>query len=220
MSNNNDTTKSTITIVATATRELQNDVLSIYFVANESGTNANTVQEALRKKLADALAVVRPLLKEGEVETETEGFNVQPRYGKKSDIVGYYGTTALTVKGTNTAVISELASKITTMVVNWTGNSLSRARRRSVEKELVAEAIESFREKASDAAKAFGFPNWLPGAIGVSVDRPNIAMRASEAVSGGTPMQVESGKTEINASVQGSIILNTTAKSLTKASKS
>lgn len=214
-----DTTQSTLAILATATRELQNDVLSIYFVASESGADANAVQEALRKKLADALAIVKPLLKEGEVETETGGFSVHPRYDKKSLIIGYEGSTVLTVSGTDTVTISELASKLTTMVVSGTSNSLSRKRRQSIEKELTAEAIKSFREKANDAAAAFGFPEWLPGSIKVYVlgngyNRPIRAMAASMEAKGGsaTPLEVESGKTEIGISVDGTIILDTEAK--------
>jgi len=202
----------TINLAAFATRELPNDVLSIYFSASASGTDPNAVQEELRKKLADALAIIRPVLKEGEVETETQGFSVSPRYDKKSQITGYYGQTALTVKGTDTATISEFAAKIKTMVVSGTGNSLSKKLRKSVESDLIAEAISTFKDKADATVKAFGLEKWDVGAVNVQVDRDygrgggaRVMAASAMALESATDLEVESGKTEVNASVSGTI---------------
>lgn len=209
-------TQSTIQLAAFAMRELPNDVLSIYFTANESGDDPNKVQEKLRKKLADALAVVRPLLKEGAVETETQSFSVSPRYNNKSIITGYYGSTALTVKGTDTATISELASQIKSMVVAGTGNSLSRAIRKSVEEEITAEAIAAFMDKANAAIASFDiFDDWKIGQVNISVERDYgergaRAMRAAVSLDagGGASLEVESGKTAVNATVSGTIVVD------------
>lgn len=208
-----DKVLSTINITAFAGRELPNDVLSIYFTASASGQEPNAVQEELRKKLSDALAVIRPVLKEGEVETETQGFSVSPRYNNKSVITGYYGQCALTVKGTDTATISEFAAKIKTMVVNGTGNSLSKKLRKSVEAEIVAEAITNFKAKADAAVAAFGLKSWKIGNVNVQVDRDYgrgggrvMAMSAAASMES-TNLEVESGKTDVNGSVSGTIIV-------------
>ena len=217
MPKNDDLSISTIQITAFATRELPNDVLSIYFTASESGSDPVPIQEKLRVRLAAALEVVRPHLKEGEVETETEGFSVQPRYNNKSVIQGYVGSTALTVKGTDTATISQLVGKITTMTINGTENSLSKKARKAVEAEITDEAIQTFRDKAGAATKAFGLESYRIGQVAVQVDRDYgrrgggrvMALAASASLeSAGGGLDVEGGKTEVNASVSGTIIVS------------
>lgn len=207
----------TINLQAQAVRELQNDVLTIEFTATESGVDPAVVQEELRKKLADALTVIRPLLKKDEVETETGSLSIYPRYNKKNEISGYQGQVLLTVKGTDTASISGLASKITTMVVSGTSNSLSRKLRKSVEKELVNEAIAAFCEQAQQAVSAFGYAvnGYEIGNVDIQVaqDRSyyGSSLRSMRPMAGAaleaTPLEVEGGKAEVNVRVTGSVII-------------
>lgn len=205
----------TINLQAQAIRELQNDVLTIEFTATESGVDPAVVQEELQKKLADALTVIRPLLKKDEVETETGSLSIYPRYNKKNEISGYQGQVSLTVKGTDTATISGLASKITTMVVSGTSNSLSRKLRKSVEKELVNEAIASFCEQARQAVNAFGYAGYEIGNVDIQVARDRgyygSSLRSMRPMAGAaleaTPLEVEGGKAEVNAQVTGSVII-------------
>jgi predicted secreted protein len=210
-------TDSILTISASATRELTNDVLSIYFRASRSSANATTVQEELRVALNAAIEIVRPHAKPGEMEVETSGFSVSPRYSSKGAITNYEGGTTMTLKGTDTAGIATIAAKVTTMVVAGTGNSISRKLRTSVEKELTADAIAAFRVKAQEAAAAFGYKGYAPGVVAIGGDRGYSprgyrAAGAMEAMGGSAPIEVESGKTEVSINVEGTVVLQGKAR--------
>lgn len=209
---------STIHIEATATRELENDILSIAFSVTEVGAEAKNVQDALQLKLAEALEVIRPLLNGAEVEVETSGFSVHPTYVQKKakpTITGYSGNTGLLVKGTDTATISSLAGKITSMSVKGTSNSLSIAKRKTVEEALVAEAIAAFCKKAQAASKAFNQTFWDIGEIRVysSADgshrggNVSMAMAFGGAMESSPSISVEGGKTTVRSDVSGTIVV-------------
>lgn len=206
---------STINLSAKASREVDNDVLTLHFNVIEQGKEVNVVQETLRTKLAEALAIIRPLIKDGEVEVETRGFSVGPLYYKNtSNVVGYKGTTSLVVRGTDTATISTLASSVTSMSVAGTSNSLSRKARTALDKELVAEAIATYREKAADAATGFGYDTWAIQEISVSVGgndyggSRSMGFSAAAVSAESTPLEIEGGKTTVNASVSGTITVS------------
>lgn len=208
-------TEQVISIDASSERDLANDVVSITLQATKTGATASEVQTVLREDVKAALEQVRPLLKGEEVEVTTDSFEVQPTYTKANKPNGYLGTATITVKGTDTATIAQLASDIKTMAVSKSKNSISRKLRLSVEAELMKEAITEFRTKADDVAEAFGFKYWTLGSVraSVNVSRPSyggggkvFAMAAAESA----PMEIESGKSTMIGSVSGSIILSKT----------
>lgn len=207
------TTESMITIYGTATHEMQNDVLSLFFRVTKENIDANAVKIALSEAVTAALKIVRPYLKPGEVDVETDLFQVSPRYGKANStkIDGYNGNATITVKGTDTATISKLASEITTMVISGSNNSVSRKAREGVEADLTNIAIQNFRAKADAAAAGFGAKDWTVGdiTINISNDQPRYGKVFALSASGGgeSAMQVESGKSELTVQVNGSIIL-------------
>jgi len=206
------TTQSMIQLNGVATREVANDVLSLSFTQTIVGKDATEVQEKLREDVKAALEVVKPFIKSGEVDVETDQFAVEPNY-KNSKMIGYQGAAGITLRGTDTTTISKLASSIKTMVVSSSRNTMSRKARESVEAKLTQEAIKDFRKKADDAAKGFGAAGWKVGSISIATraDRGQMgkvfAMSAAVGGAESTPMQVQGGKSEINVHVSGSIIL-------------
>lgn len=205
-------TTPSIRILGSATRELSNDVLAITFTKDASGKTADGVQEDLRAAITEAIAVIQPSLKPGEIDVETSGFNVRPKYNKSNKIDGYLGSASLIVKGTDTAGISKLASELKSVVVSSAKNSMSRATREAAEASLTEAAIADFRTKADAIVKGFNFKGWDLGdvTINVSGDRGSqgkvFAMSASlGGAMESAPMSVESGKSELTVNIQGSI---------------
>lgn len=204
---------SIIQLNATATREVTNDVLKINLVANASGTEAAQVQEDLRASVNEALKLIRPSAKDEEVIVTTESFNITPRYDAKgAKINGYIGSAVVSIKGTDSATISTLASKVKTMVVSGSENSVSRKLRESLEAELTAEAIATFRTKAETAAAGFGFKGFQIVNVNINAqDRGyygggGVKMMATASLAAASaPMEVETGRSSITVSVQGSV---------------
>ncbi len=200
-------------LVGTATREVVNDVLRISLVASAIGQSAAAVQEELRVAVQAALHVVRPSARDEEVQVSTGSFSVSPRYDKEQDVVGHVGHAVLCIEGTDVVTISALASEVTTMVVQSSENAMSRRLRESLEAELIAEAISNFRGRAQAISAQFGYASYALGNVSVSVNMDNYGMRASQIQIGsarsahsGVAQSVESGRSSLVATVQGSIV--------------
>ncbi len=203
-------------LVGTATREVVNDVLRISLVASAIGQSAAAVQEELRVAVQAALHVVRPSARDEEVQVSTGSFSVSPRYDKEQDVVGHVGHVGhavLCIEGTDVVTISALASEVTTMVVQSSENATSRRLRESLEAELIAEAISNFRGRAQAISAQFGYASYALGNVSVSVNMDNYGMRASQIQIGsalsahsGVAQSVESGRSSLVATVQGSIV--------------
>lgn len=208
----------TITIDGTSSREMANDVVSITFHAMKTGKDASVVQTDLRTAVHEALETIRPHLVQDEVDVTTDYFKVEPTYGKSGKMDGYAGNATVTIKGTDTAKIAQLASDVKTMMVSSSRNSMSRKLRLSVEAELMEEAIADFRQKADAVTAAFGYKTWTIGSVHVSTSADRnyggsgkvMALGASAMES--APMSIESGKSNMSGSVRGSIILSRTKK--------
>ena len=210
-------TDSTISITGNSVREMDNDVLSISFAVTVESKDSNEVQTQMRQAVHAALQTVRPYLKVGEVDVQSDVFRVQPRYAKTNQkIDGYVGNASITVKGTDTATISKIASEITTMVVAGSTNSMSRKQRTSVEAELTQEAIADFRAKADAAAFGFNAKGWTVGEVSIDVrdNTPRFGkmMMGASASDESAPMAVEGGKSEVSVYVRGTIVLGKAAR--------
>jgi len=207
-------TEQVISIEGNSARDLANDVVSITLTASKTGAKAADVQSALREAVKDALTTVQPFLVDEQVEVTTDSFQVQPAYNKAGDKqTGYSGVASITLKGTDTATIAQLASDVKSMVVSSSQNSMSRKLKNSVEEELMQEAIVDFRTKADSIALAFGFKYWTLGQVSVSASSARNyggggKVFAMAAAVESAPMQVESGKSTMNGSCRGTIVLS------------
>lgn len=207
-------TEAEISLTGSAVRELANDVLEITLTATVENVSSEVTQTKLREAMLAALEIISPHREDSEVDVRTDSFQVSPRYGKNSKIDGYIGSASITIHGTDTAKISQLSSEIKTMVVSGTANSLSRPAKLAVESDLTKEAIADFTSKANVIAASFGYKSWVLGTVNIRVDGGNNRPRgkvytfaASAMESAPASMPVEGGKSELSATVNGSIIL-------------
>lgn len=192
-----------------ANREVENDVISITFSVTKEGTDSNIVQEELKTALETALVFVRPVVS-SEVEVETGAFHVGPRYDAKNKPNGYTGYTSLIVKGTDTKSISQLSSMMTTMTIAGVGHELSQKKRESLEDELIAEAVNTFHEKAENAAHLFYADTYDVKEVTISVQRSLGGVAQGARLVGAalsSPLPIESGKSTVGVTVNGSIRL-------------
>jgi predicted secreted protein len=208
--------KNIISFSITAEREVEQDFITIYFDAVETGSDPNLVQSALAEKLNAALALARPKKSDG-VEVKTGTFQVSPSYNKKNVIDGYHGRVQLIVSGTDTATITGLTAEIKTMNVSGVGRGVSPALRKKVESELAIQAIADWRAKGKEYADAFGAASYSLHNATVNVSsggygrRGGVRMMAASASLesvGGGGYDNESGKEELTASVNGTLQLS------------
>ena len=202
-----------VSLSSSATVQVPNDWMAVQFTTTREGTDAASVQAALKDALATALAQARKVARgDGQLEVQGGGFSLEPRLTPKGIVNGWTGTTTLEVHGRDMATIADLAGRVQSMSVGSLGYSVSREAREKVEGDVAAQAIARFRAKAADYAKAFGYASFVVREVNVNTDggQPNpprpYAMRA-KAASFSEAMPVEAGTGAVTANVNGSVQL-------------
>jgi predicted secreted protein len=201
---------------ASASVEVQKDVLAITFSTTKDGADANAVQAELKRALDAALAEARRVAKPGDVDVQTGNFALYPRYAPptssgRAAISGWQGSAELVVQGRDVAAISQLSARITTMTIARVEYRLSREASQRVEGDVAAQAIAVFRGKAAFFAKQFGYGTYAIREVSVQTSepmpgpQPMMRMQAQSAGAAAEPLPVEPGKALVTANVNGTV---------------
>jgi predicted secreted protein len=208
-----------VSLNASASVEVTKDWFGVTFSTTKEGNDAGAVQAQLKQALDAALAEARKSARPGQVEVQTGGFSLYPRYGQPTPrgsmvINGWQGSAELIVQGRDAQAISQLTSRINTMTIARVGWSLSREAREKVEADVQAEAIGRFRARADAVSKQFGFAGYSLREVAVSSDgagaiqQPMLRMQAGMAGAQADGLPVEAGKATVTATVSGSVQLH------------
>ncbi len=201
-----------VSLTASASTEVVKDWLSIAFSTSREGSDAAAVQSQLRQALETALAEARKVAKPGQVEVQTGGFSLYPRYAPKGGgITGWQGSTELIVQGRDTQAISQLTGRVQTLSIARVAFSLSREAREKVEADVAAEAIVRFRARADAVSRQFGFTGYTLREVAVSTEgawtppQPMMRIQAMRGADSSESLPVEAGKALVTATVNGSV---------------
>jgi len=210
-----------VSLSAEASREVQQDLLSITLSATKEGTEAAAVQTQLRQALDAALAEARKAARPGLLEVRTGAFTLMPRYAPKpgasgNSINGWQGRAELVIEGSDIAAISQLAGRLSTLAVARAAFGLSKDAREKAEAEVAAQAITRFKARAESYAQQFGFGSYslrevvVGGSeVGGSPVQPAFRTRAmSASVASEESQPVEAGKATVSVTVSGSVQLS------------
>jgi predicted secreted protein len=195
-------------------KEAPQDWLRMTLSTTRDGTDAATVQGQLRQALDAALALARQASQPHALEVRSGVFSLYPRYGSTGKINGWQGTTELVLEGRDFQRISSTAGRIQTLTVSGVGFSLSREAQLALESEVQAMAIERFKQRASEAARSFGFSTYNLREVAISAAdqdgapvQPRLMAMQASAPSMDGAMPVEAGKSTVNVTVSGSVQL-------------
>ena len=176
----------------------------------DPGAGASTLDAAL----TEARKVAQPKL----LEVRTGAFSVGPRYAAKpggsgNTITGWQGRAELVIEGSDTAAISQLAGRLTSLTVARVGFGLSREAREQAEADVAAQAIARFKARAESYSKQFGFGGYSLREVAVGGGEAGGAAPVYRVRALATPMAdetqpVEAGKASVSVTVSGSIELN------------
>lgn len=207
-----------LTLSATATAEVPRDFVTLVLSTTRDGADAAAVQAQLRQALDAALSQARRVAQPGQVDVRTGAFSLSPRYGTPTPkghagIVGWQGTAELIVEGRDAAAIAQLPGRIDTMTVGRVAYGLSRELRQQSEGDLAAQAIASFRAKAGEYARQFGYAGFTVREVNVSTTEPDGPVRflearvaaAPAAMSSPAALPIDAGKGALTVSVNGSV---------------
>lgn len=191
--------------------EVQQDLLTLSLTTSREGADAAGVQAELRKALDAALAQVKTSAQPGQMDVRTGDFNVHPSYNRDGKISGWQGRAELILEGRDFPRITQAAARATTMTIGQVNFGLSREQRAKVQAEAQAQAIERFKQRAAEIAKAFGFAGYTLREVSVSGEEGGVAPRLygmakeASAMSADAPVSVEPGKTVVQVTVSGTV---------------
>lgn len=198
-----------LSLNASASTEVDNDMLSIVMRATRDGAEAASVQSGLKQALDAALTEARKAARPGQVDVRAGNFSIFPRHSKNGQITGWQGTAEMTIEGKDMPAIAQLSGRITSMTVARLGYGLSRESREKAERAVVADAVAQFRSTAGDYAKLFGYDGYTIREVNVQGSEPpryaRMEMRASAASADQAPMPVEPGRATVSVSVNGTV---------------
>ena len=200
-----------ISLSSSASAEVTKDLLSITLNTTREGQDAAGVQSQLKQALDAALTEAKKVARPGQLDVQTGGFSLSPRYTSKGVINGWQGSAELIVEGRDMPAIGQLTGRITTLTIARVAYSLSRELREKTEAEVSAQAIARYRAKAADYAKQFGYAGYVIREVNVSGNEqsaPTPMFRAkamSVASASDESLPVEAGKGVVTVSVNGTV---------------
>lgn len=200
---------------ASATLDVSKDLLTITLQAVREGPDAAAVQAGLKQALDAALVEAKKAAAPGALDVRTGNFAINPRFGKDGKTNGWQGSAELVLEGKDLQRVAQTAGRLNaTMNIVGVNQSLSRELAEKHDAEVSAMAVQQFRNRASELAKAFGFAGYtlrevsVQSGEGASSPRPMYRMRAEAMMaSADASVPVEAGKGSVTATVSGSVQL-------------
>ena len=200
-----------VQLSASGSVEVQQDLLTVSMNTTREGADAAIVQTQLKAALDAALSLAKTGVQPGQLDVRTGNFSLYPRYGRDGKITAWQGTAELILEGRDFARISTLAGKIQTLTLGGVSFGLSREQRAKVEGDAQAQAIDRFKQKASDIAKSFGFSGYGLREVSVNandqgyVPRPRMMAMEAKSMASDSAVPVEAGKSTVVVTVAGSV---------------
>lgn len=200
---------------AEASKEVQQDTVSITLVKELSDPSQAEVVKALGEALDSVMSDARA---QAKVQARSGNYRVWPHNDEKGTITNWRGRAEIVLKSNDFAAASELAAKLSDrMPIAGMVFSVAPETRSKHEQELLAEAAKAFKDRAQALTEAFGFESYTIksvdlGGMGVpSNPAPRMmAMVASADESVRVPL--EPGTEIVSVTMQGSIFLHSTKK--------
>jgi predicted secreted protein len=203
-----------VTLSASASVQIPQDVLTLSLTTQREGPDAQTVQNLLKVALDAALVQSRRDTKDAKVEVSTGRFGVSPRYDRNGKVSGWQGTAELVLQGRDFARMGEVAGKLQTLTVANASFGLTPEQRQTAEAQAQGQAIARFRQQASDAAKSFGLTGYSLVEAHINAGDagggrpPMLAMSSRAMASSEAPVPIEAGLSVVVVTVSGTVQLN------------
>ena len=198
---------------AMAVVEARQDLLSVTLRTSRDGSEAPLVQAQLKEALDGALGEARAAAQPGAMEVRSGNFSLVPRQGRDGRINGWQGTAELVLSGRDFERIASTAGRIQGLTVAAVVFSLSREQRERLETQVQAQAIERFRARAGEIARAFGHTAYTLREVNLSsqeqgpTPRPRVMSLEGRSSVAEAPLPVEAGQATVQVTVSGSVQL-------------
>ena len=205
--------RNVVQLSANGTVEAQQDWLTVTLSVTREGNDPSAVQNWLRQALDGALVDLKKAAQPSAMEVRSGGFNLQPRYSNDGKISVWAGSAELVIEGSDFARIGAAAGKAQPLTISSLHFGLSRQARAQMETQAQALAIFSFKSKAGEIARGFGFTDYSMREVNVGTadqsigPAPRLMAMSAKAIVSDAPVPMESGKSLVVVTVSGSVQL-------------
>jgi predicted secreted protein len=204
-----------VSLATSASVEVTKDLLTVGLSTTKEGADAAGVQLLLKQALDAALAEARKAARPGQLDVQTGNFSLYPRYNQKGVVNGWQGTAELVLEGRDMQAIGQLTGRITTLTISRVGYNLSRELREKSEADVTGQAIASYRARAADYARAFGYSGYTLREVNINANEPPsggprpmlMSAKAMGASASDEALPVEPGKGTVTVTVSGTVQL-------------
>lgn len=198
-----------LSLSAQASAEVPQDVVEITMFYEQEASDPASLTTTLNQHADRALQQAKGT---AGVTARSGQFSIYPSTDRDGRISAWRGRTEIVLESRDFAAASRLAGQLASgMQVGNVQFSLSPEARRAAEQKLSGEAIASFRDQASSAARAFGYGSYSIREVNVGYGgiqpRPVMMMaaRSMAADAKAAPMPLEGGTSTVTVNVSGSV---------------
>ncbi|MBU9553962.1 SIMPL domain-containing protein [Burkholderia multivorans] len=200
-----------LSLSSQASADVPQDIIHITLFYEQQAKDPGSLTSALNQRADAALAQAKGV---SGVSAHTGVFSVYPSTDRDGKISAWRGRTEVVLESRDFAAASKLAGQLSNLMqVANVEFSLSPEAQRVAEQKLTTEAIKSFRARADEAAKAFGYSSYTIRDVNVGSGRnvqpyPRMmAMAAApmDSAKMSAPIAVEGGKATVSVTVNGSV---------------
>jgi predicted secreted protein len=193
-----------------STRDVANDWIVAVVGVTAEDANPAALADRVNRDMAWALEQARG---QSKIEAKSGGYSTRPVY-EEGRLRRWSASQQLVLEGSDvaamTALVGTLQSRLQLVSFDF---SVSEARRRKVQEELVTEALAAFRARAALVAKGLDASGYAIDDVSVETGAPGypMPMRAevmAMAKANVAPPSVEAGTSRVAVTVQGSIVLD------------
>ena len=197
----------TVELQAEALREVQNDLLNAVLYVEVEDASAATVADSVNTRVNEALRIARDYK---SVRVRSGNNQTYPVYSKANALQGWRGRGEIRLDSTDFQAASELIGKLQArMQLGGISFSVSPETRRSVENELITEAINRFKARAEIIKSAITGRGYklqrLNITSGYNAPQPRLAMARAVTSTEVTAPGLEGGVSQVSVRANGAI---------------
>lgn len=200
-----------LTLQAEATALVRQDVVHLVMAKVLDGSDP----QALHAQLTSA---IEPAFKQAKAQqtlsVRTGAFRTSPIYGVDGKMTGWRGRAELVIESQDFQAATKMVSALSDqLVLSSIRFHLSEAQRKKQEADLILQAAQAFRERASLTAQAFGFQDFdieklELGATASSGSTPPMMLRAaSSAAIPKADVVLEADHVPVSVQMSGTVVL-------------
>lgn len=210
--------KNVVTLEATATKDVEQDFVTVYLENNQQDLNNEKLKENLTKQTKEGIAFLKKnITDKDDITPQTSSFNIYPVYDHdQKNLKGWEGRSSIMITGKSVNKILDLSTQISDFNIKNVSFSVSPQLYDDNRDTIIESAIEKFKNQADLVARNFGMKKYTIKNINIRYNddgiRPMPVMRLAVAsmkadrVENGSEA-FSSGKATISATVNGSIQL-------------